>query len=225
MNWKQTWKHTPMTALHLPTERATYRVGKRALDLIICILALPLVLILVATVAIIVRATSPGPIFYRHVRVGLRKKPFGLWKFRTMIHQSDHIFWNHLAESVEARREWLRYRKLKHDPRITKIGSFLRRTNLDELPQILNVLLGDMSLVGPRPVVEEELARYGAGGTLYTAVLPGITGLWQVSGRGSLPYERRVALDVEYVSTWSFARDLLVLTKTLNAVWTCRGAF
>ena len=214
-----------MSALHLPTNGAAYRVGKRAIDLLISITALPVVLILVAVVAILVKASSPGPIFYRHIRVGLKKKPFGLWKFRTMIHQSDHIFWNHLADSPEARREWLCYRKLKRDPRITKIGSFLRRTNLDELPQILNVLLGDMSLVGPRPVVEEELSRYGAGSTLYAAVLPGITGLWQVSGRGSLPYERRVALDVEYVSTWSIARDLLVLTKTLNAVWTCRGAF
>ncbi len=214
-----------MSALHLPTNGAAYRVGKRAIDLLISITALPVVLILVAVVAILVKASSPGPIFYRHVRVGVKKQPFGLWKFRTMIHQSDHIFWNHLAESPEARREWLCYRKLKRDPRITKIGSFLRRTNLDELPQILNVLLGDMSLVGPRPVVEEELSRYGAGSTLYAAVLPGITGLWQVSGRGSLPYERRVALDVEYVSTWSFTRDLLVLTKTLNAVWTCRGAF
>jgi lipopolysaccharide/colanic/teichoic acid biosynthesis glycosyltransferase len=231
VNWKQTWNQTSMSALYfptplyLPTNRAAYRIGKRALDLLISIAVLPVVLILVAVVAILVKATSPGPIFYRHVRVGLRKKPFGLWKFRTMIHGSDHIFWNHLAENPEARREWQCYRKLKRDPRITKIGSFLRRTNLDELPQILNVLLGDMSLVGPRPVVEEELTRYGAGGTLYAAVLPGITGLWQVSGRGSLPYERRVALDVEYVSTWSFTRDLLVLTKTLNAVWTCRGAF
>jgi lipopolysaccharide/colanic/teichoic acid biosynthesis glycosyltransferase len=142
-----------------------------------------------------------------------------------MLYDSDHIFWNHLAQSAEARREWLCYRKLKHDPRITKIGAFLRRTNLDELPQLLNVILGQMSLVGPRPIVEEELKRYGAGETLYASVLPGITGLWQVSGRGCLPYEKRVALDVEYVSTWSFTGDLVVLTKTLNAIWTCRGAF
>jgi exopolysaccharide production protein ExoY len=195
------------------------------LDLLVSIASLPVVLILVAAVSFLVKATSPGPIFYRHIRIGLRGKPFGLWKFRTMRHQSNDLFWNHLAESAEAQREWDRYQKLKKDPRITKVGTFLRKTNLDELPQVLNVLLGDMSLVGPRPVVEEELKRYGAGGALYTAVLPGITGLWQVSGRGSLPYERRVALDVEYVSTWSFARDLMVLTKTLNAVWTRRGAF
>src|SRR5215469_16295990 len=201
-----------MNALHLPTTGLGYRVGKRLLDLVLSIAILPIVIFLVGIVAIVVKASSPGPIFYRHRRIGLGEKTFGLWKFRTMFHNSDHIFWTHLAQNAEARREWLCYRKLKDDPRITKIGAFLRRTNLDELPQLLNVLLGQMSLVGPRPIVEEELKRYGAGETLYTAVLPGITGLWQVSGRGCLPYERRVALDVEYVSTWSFAGDLIVLT-------------
>jgi lipopolysaccharide/colanic/teichoic acid biosynthesis glycosyltransferase len=214
-----------MSALCLPTNGMAYKIGKRLLDLVLSIALLPLVLVLMVVVAVLVKTSSPGPVFYRHTRIGHRAKPFGLWKFRTMFHQSDQIFWNYLAESAEARREWLCYRKLKHDPRITKVGAFLRRTNLDELPQLLNVLLGQMSLVGPRPVVEEELKRYGAGRSLYAAVLPGITGLWQVSGRGCLPYEKRVALDVEYVSTWSFAGDLLVLTKTLNAVWTCRGAF
>src|SRR5580704_1061681 len=162
-----------MNALHLPTNGVRYRVGKRLLDLILAIAILPVVLVLVAIVAIIVKASSPGPIFYRHQRVGLGEKTFGLWKFRTMLYDSDHIFWNHLAQSAEARREWLCYRKRKHDPRITKIGAFLRRTNLDELPQLLNVILGQMSLVGPRPIVEEELKRYGAGETLYAAVLPG----------------------------------------------------
>lgn len=214
-----------MHALYLPTNGGPYRIGKRALDIVLTTAAFPLVLPLVIIVAILVRASSPGPVFYRHTRIGQGGKPFGLWKFRTMFHKSDHVFWNHLAENPDARREWLRYRKLKRDPRITKIGAFLRRTNLDELPQLLNVFLGEMSLVGPRPIVEEELKRYGEGRALYTAVLPGITGLWQVSGRGSLPYERRVALDVEYVSTWSLAADAVVLTKTLNAVWTCRGAF
>jgi exopolysaccharide production protein ExoY len=214
-----------MSPLCLPTNGPAYKIGKRALDLLIAIAALPFVLVLIALVSVLVKATSPGPIFYRHTRVGLKGKPFGLWKFRTMIHKSDHLLWSHLAESAEAQQEWMRYQKLKRDPRVTKVGTFLRRTNLDELPQLLNVLRGEMSLVGPRPVVQGELKRYGGGGVLYTAVLPGITGLWQVSGRGSLPYERRVALDVEYVSTWSFARDLIVLTKTLNAVWTGRGAF
>ena len=214
-----------MNTLYLPTNGIGYRIGKRLLDLMLSIAMLPVVLVMVAIVAIVVKASSPGPIFYRQTRVGLRGKTFGLWKFRTMFHQGDLMFWNHLAQSAEARREWVRYRKLRHDPRITPIGALLRRTNLDELPQLLNVLRGNMSLVGPRPIVEEELERYGAGGALYTEALPGITGLWQVSGRGCLPYEKRVALDVEYVTTWSFARDLIVLTRTLNAVWTRRGAY
>lgn len=214
-----------MNTLYLPTNGVTYKIVKRLLDIVLSIAVLPIVLILVAIVAVIVKLTSPGPIFYQHRRVGLGRKDFGLWKFRTMFHNSDHIFWNHLAQNADARREWLCYRKLKYDPRITKVGAFLRRTNLDELPQLLNVILGQMSLVGPRPVVEDELKRYGAGEALYSAVLPGITGLWQVSGRGCLPYEKRVALDVEYVSTWSFGQDLVVLTRTLNAIWTCRGAF
>jgi lipopolysaccharide/colanic/teichoic acid biosynthesis glycosyltransferase len=214
-----------MNELHLPTNGVAYRICKRVLDLAVSIAILPFVVIAVGMVAIAVRLSSPGPIFYRHKRIGLRKKPFELWKFRTMLHESDGLFWNHLAQSPEARREWMCYRKLKRDPRVTRVGAFLRRLNLDELPQLLNVLIGDMSLVGPRPIVEEELVRYGPGGALYAAVLPGVTGLWQVSGRGCLPYEQRVALDIEYVSTWSLRRDLVVLTKTLNAVWTCRGAF
>ncbi|MBV8631063.1 MAG: sugar transferase [Silvibacterium sp.] len=214
-----------MNALYLPTNGLAYFVCKRLLDLLLCVFALPFVLATMGLVAIAVSFSSPGPILYRHRRVGFRSKSFDLFKFRTMYHDSDRIFWNHLSQSAEARREWLRYRKLRRDPRVTKVGSFLRRFNLDELPQVINVLLGEMSVVGPRPIVEEELQRYGSGGELYAAVLPGITGLWQVSGRGCLPYEQRIALDVEYVSTWSLGRDCVVLCRTLKAVWTCRGAF
>ena len=214
-----------MDSLHLPTNGLAYRICKRLLDIVLSIVLLPFVLAAMLLVAAAVKLSSPGPIFYRHIRVGRRNKSFHLWKFRTMFHESDRVFWNHLAQNAEARREWLCYRKLRSDPRVTRVGAFLRRSNLDELPQLLNVLVGQMSLVGPRPIVEEELERYGSGGALYTAVLPGITGLWQVSGRGCLPYEQRIALDVEYVSTWSLVRDFVVLTKTFNAVWTCRGAF
>ncbi len=214
-----------MNALHLPTDRLSYRLAKRLLDLILCILLSPFVLLAMGFVAVAVKLSSPGPILYRHKRIGFQKKSFNLWKFRSMFHESDQIFWNHLAQSADARKEWMCYRKLRRDPRVTRVGAFLRRLNLDELPQMINVFLGDMSLVGPRPIVKEELQRYGPGGELYTAVLPGITGLWQVSGRGCLPYEQRVALDVEYVSTWSLARDFVLLAKTLNAIYTRRGAF
>jgi exopolysaccharide production protein ExoY len=214
-----------MNALHLPTNGLTYGICKRLLDVVFCLIVLPFMLVAMGFVAIAVRLSSPGPILYRHRRIGFRNISFNLLKFRTMYHESDWVFWNHLSQSAEARREWRCYRKLRRDPRVTKVGAFLRRFNLDELPQLINVLLGEMSLVGPRPIVEEELQRYGPGGELYAAVLPGITGLWQVNGRGCLPYEQRVALDVEYVSTWSLARDCVVLTRTLTAVWTGRGAF
>jgi len=214
-----------MINLHLPTAGARYRIYKRLLDLVFCLSLSPFVLAAAVFVAIAVKLSSSGPVFYRHRRIGFRNRSFNLWKFRTMFHESDRIFWDHLSQSAEARREWLCYRKLRRDPRVTKVGAFLRRLNLDELPQFINVLRGEMSFVGPRPIVEEELQRYGPGSELYTAVLPGITGLWQVNGRGCLRYEQRVALDVEYVTTWSLARDFVVLTKTFNAVWTCRGAF
>lgn len=214
-----------VTPLRLPTHGAAYRVGKRALDLLMALVILPPILLLAAIVAVLVKISSPGPIFFRHTRVGQGRKPFGLWKFRTMTHGSDDLLTAHLAQNPEAYEEWLCYRKLRKDPRVTRIGAILRKTNLDELPQILNVLRGEMSMVGPRPVVEEELERYGAGEALYSAARPGLTGLWQVSGRGCVSYERRVALDVEYVSTWSFTGDLVVLTKTVNAIRTGRGAF
>ncbi len=195
------------------------------MDLLISIVLLPVAICAAAVVALIVKFDSPGPILYRHTRIGRHGESFQLLKFRTMFHQSDFLLHDHLASNDDARKEWACYRKLRHDPRITRMGGFLRRTNLDEVPQLLNVLRGEMSLVGPRPIVEEELLRYGPGGGLYTAARPGVTGLWQVSGRGSLKYERRVALDVEYVSTWTLGRDFIMLIRTVGAVWTCRGAF
>jgi lipopolysaccharide/colanic/teichoic acid biosynthesis glycosyltransferase len=214
-----------METLRLPTNGAAYRIAKRFLDVLLSLAALPMIVLIGAIVAILVKISSPGPVFYRHTRIGLGGKTFSLWKFRTMTHQSDAVFYAHLASDADARNEWMCYRKLRRDPRITRIGRFLRRTNLDELPQILNVLLGQMSLVGPRPVMEEEIPRYGAGMSLYFAVLPGITGMWQVGGRGDVPYERRIALDVEYVSTWSLIRDVHVLAKTFRAVWSGSGAY
>jgi exopolysaccharide production protein ExoY len=212
-------------SLRLPIDGAAHRIAKRSMDLLITVALLPVAICIALVVALVVKLDSPGPVLYRHTRVGRRGKPFELLKFRTMFHESDHVLRDHLAKDADAWKEWSCYRKLKKDPRITRTGAFLRRSNLDEIPQLLNVLRGEMSLVGPRPIVAEELLRYGSGGGLYTAVRPGVTGLWQVSGRGSLKYERRVALDVEYVSTWTLGRDVLMLIRTVGAVWTCRGAY
>jgi lipopolysaccharide/colanic/teichoic acid biosynthesis glycosyltransferase len=211
--------------LRIPTHRLTYRVVKSAMDLSLATAIFPIAFVLGLGIAVLVKISSPGPVFFRHRRIGAGLRPFLLWKFRTMFHESDHSLSLHLASNPDAYQEWARHQKLRHDPRVTPIGRFLRRTHLDELPQLLNVLAGEMSLVGPRPVIEEELKRYGAGDRLYAAAKPGMTGLWQVSGRASLPYERRVALDIEYVATCSVLGDLRMLMRTFGAICDARGVY
>jgi lipopolysaccharide/colanic/teichoic acid biosynthesis glycosyltransferase len=175
-------------------------------------------------VALLVRADG-GPAFFAHQRVGRGGKLFGCLKFRSMVIDSQARLEALLASDPAARAEWEATRKLKNDPRITRIGRFLRSTSLDELPQLINVLRGEMSLVGPRPVQEAEIDRYyGASAAHYMAVRPGITGLWQVSGRSETSYESRVALDVSYVSRPSMLADLSILLRTPVAVLSRRGA-
>jgi lipopolysaccharide/colanic/teichoic acid biosynthesis glycosyltransferase len=215
----------PPSPLRLPTGNLRYRIIKPALDRVTAAAIIPVVSILGLVIAALIKISSPGPVFFRHRRVGVGGREFMLWKFRTMTHGSIESLQSHLAADSEAHREWSRHQKLRRDPRVTRVGQFLRKTNLDELPQLLNVIAGEMSLVGPRPVVEEELKRYGAGGSLYAAAKPGMTGLWQVSGRGSLPYEQRVALDIEYVATWSLSGDIKVLLRTFGAICSARGAY
>lgn len=169
---------------------------------------------------------DPGPIFFAHTRIGKDGKPFPCYKFRSMVVNSKEMLEKHLAENPEARAEWEREFKLKNDPRITLIGQFLRKSSLDELPQIFNVLKGEMSLVGPRPVVQEELDKYyGEAVKEYCSVKPGITGLWQVSGRSDVDYPERVAMDVEYVRTRSFWKDIVILYKTFDVVLNKKGAY
>ncbi|MDR2160618.1 MAG: undecaprenyl-phosphate galactose phosphotransferase WbaP [Desulfovibrio sp.] len=198
---------------------------KRACDLSlslgILLLALPLLLCL----ALCIRLDSPGPVLFRHRRIGGGGKPFTLFKFRTMRVNADALLQSHLAEHPEKALEWNASQKLRHDPRVTRLGHFLRRTSLDELPQLFNVLRGEMSLVGPRPIVEAEIARYGRIFSLYTAVLPGITGLWQVSGRNDCSYTDRISLDRDYVLQWSVWLDIFILIKTVPVVLGRRGAY
>jgi len=171
-----------------------------------------------------IRATG-GPAIFGHKRVGRHGKEFTCYKFRTMVTNAEVVLKDILAKDPEAAAEWARDFKLKDDPRIISIGRLLRRTSLDELPQIWNVLLGDMSLVGPRPIVAAELERYGQYVDYYLEAKPGITGIWQVSGRNNTTYSERVAQDVWYVRNWSLWYDLVVLLKTVAAVFRREGAY
>lgn len=222
--WRRTRKKQA-DPVFVPVNCLRYRLVKRAVDLLLVVLAMPLVLPLLLFLAILIKLTSPGPVFYRHVRVGQHGHPFCLWKLRTMLVESEVILSRYFEENPEAKKQWLRQYKLQKDPRVTSLGRFLRKTSLDELPQLLNVLRGEMSLVGPRPVIDAEILRYGGGVELCLAAKPGLTGLWQVRGRGNVRYELRVSYDLEYVSTWSLGRDLLLIIRTIPAIWSAEGAF
>ena len=181
---------------------------------------------LLGYVAYRIKKEGPGPVFFAHMRIGKDGKPFPCYKFRSMVTNSQEMLQKYLAENPAAREEWERDFKLKDDPRVTPIGKVLRRTSLDELPQIFNVLRGEMSLVGPRPVVQEELDKYyGETAKLYCTVKPGITGLWQVSGRSDLGYDERVALDAAYIKNRSLWGDIIILWKTVGVVLMKKGAY
>jgi len=202
-----------------------YRVVKRALDIVLIIAISPFLLLLIGIIAAAVRLSSEGPIFFSHRRIQRHGAFFTMWKFRTMCVNSSEVLEAYLAADPSARVEWRRSHKLKSDPRVTRVGDFLRRTSLDELPQLWNVLTGTMSLVGPRPIVAAEVEKYGEYFADYCLVKPGITGLWQVSGRSSCTYGQRVQLDRQYAQTWSLRGDIVILFKTLSAVFNQDGAY
>ena len=202
-----------------------YRVIKRCLDIFLVLLCSPILLPLIAIIGAAVRLGSPGPIFFSHRRISRHGAFFSMWKFRTMVTNSQQLLEDYLETHPEARAEWHKTHKLKNDPRITPIGNFLRRTSLDELPQLWNVLTGSMSLVGPRPIVEEEVDSYGQNFSLYCRVTPGLTGLWQVSGRNTISSRDRVRLDSYYVRNWSPWLDLHILARTAKVVLTGQGAY
>jgi len=201
------------------------RFAKRFLDLLIVCLVLPAAGITISLLGILVRLESPGPAFYGHRRIGRDHSSFCAWKLRTMKVNGDELLQKALAEDGALREEWHRDRKLRRDPRITRVGRILRKMSLDELPQLWNVLRGEMSLVGPRPIVEEEVASYGQSFSLYCRVTPGLTGLWQVSGRNTVSPRDRVDLDSYYVRNWSPWLDLHILARTAKVVLTGQGAY
>nr|WP_084496101.1 undecaprenyl-phosphate galactose phosphotransferase WbaP [Meiothermus cerbereus] len=201
------------------------RIIKRIIDVgLIILFALPIALLGVL-LSLLIRLDSPGSAFYGHPRIGLAAQRFRAWKFRSMVQDADRLLHEYLQQHPELREEWERDQKLRNDPRITRVGRFLRKTSLDEFPQLWNVLLGEMSLVGPRPIVEDEVKRYGSLFALYTKVRPGLTGLWQVSGRNDTTYAERVAMDAYYVRNWSPWLDLYILARTVWVVLFGKGAY
>ncbi len=199
---------------------------KRLIDILGAIFFFTFLGWLYIAVWITVILTTGSPAIYKHTRVGRHGKEFSCLKFRSMVVDSDRVLSALLAKDPAAREEWEEFHKLRNDPRITRFGQFIRKTSLDELPQFWNVLLGDMSLVGPRPVVRKELEeRYGLHAPIYTSVRPGITGLWQISGRSNLSYAERVALDSHYVHNWSIGTDLIILFRTVSVVLRGTGSY
>jgi undecaprenyl-phosphate galactose phosphotransferase len=201
------------------------RFLKRSFDIVVGLALLLMLTPILLMIAFAIKLTSPGPIVFSHERIRMHGKPFGCYKFRTMFTNAQEILEDLLAKDSNLRQEWERDFKLKNDPRITTVGKFLRKTSLDELPQIINVLKGEMSLVGPRPIVQQEVERFGYSAAYYFMVRPGITGLWQVSGRNDIDYDERVELESWYVRNWSLWQDITIMLRTIKVVVFKKGAY
>jgi undecaprenyl-phosphate galactose phosphotransferase len=206
-------------------ERPINILIKKIFDIIVSVILLIILTVPMAIISILIRLNSKGPVIFSQERIGKNGKTFRCYKFRTMYNDAETRLNKLLENNPEARKEWGEYWKLKNDPRITKIGAFLRKTSLDELPQLFNVLKGNMSLVGPRPVTKKEIDEYYKDeAKLCFGVLPGITGLWQVSGRSNTSYDYRIALDSWYVRNWNLWLDIVILFKTIKVVLNKEGA-
>ena len=205
-------------------KRPLDRWTKLLFECVIATLAVIFLLPLFIVLAVLVKCSSPGPVIYRARRLGVNGKPIEVWKFRTMYKDADERLAKILAENPELKKEWDENFKLKNDPRVTPLGKIMRKTSLDELPQFVNVLRGEMAVIGPRPIVEKEIAYYGPHYEVFSRVKPGITGFWQVSGRSDTTYERRIELDMYYINNWSIWLDYYIFLKTVKEVLICRGA-
>ncbi len=199
--------------------------GKQIFDKVFAVFFIILTLPLFFLIAALVKLTSRGPVFYKQERLGYRGKPFRILKFRTMVVDAERVLEDYLRRNPQLREEYEKYFKLKKDPRITPLGRILRKTSLDELPQLFNILLGNMSVVGPRPIIQEEVVKYGENAGKLFSVKPGLTGLWQVSGRADLTYDERVKLDMEYIKRQNFFLDLFIILKTVPVIFKGHGAY
>lgn len=193
------------------------KFGKRILDVVLVLMSLPLVLPVVLVIALLVRRDG-GPVFFGHTRVGTNGKLFKCWKVRSMVPNAEEKLQALLKSDPAVRAIWEKDFKLDDDPRVTKLGKFLRKSSLDELPQLFNVLMGEMSLIGPRPVTKKEIERYGASAKVILTLRPGVSGMWQVSGRNDLDYDSRIELDLYYAENLSLAKDIKIILMTLKSV-------
>jgi exopolysaccharide biosynthesis polyprenyl glycosylphosphotransferase len=223
--------------LFIPADTTRYYGGqgrlKRALDVLLAGLALAVVSPVFLLFAILIKRSSPGPVFFVQERLGRDGRPFKFYKFRSMVHNSDDTIHRQFAamfiagdeSGCAASNSGEKVFKLKRDPRITPIGAFLRRTSLDELPQLINIVKGEMSLVGPRPPIAYEIENYQPWHMERLKAVPGLTGLWQVSGRSSVSFDEMVRLDIRYINEWSFTRDLAIIAKTIPVVLRGTGGY
>lgn len=223
--------------LFIPADTTRYYGGqgrlKRGLDVLLAGLALALVSPVFLLFAILIKRSSPGPVFFVQERLGRDGRPFKFYKFRSMVHNSDDTIHRQFAamfiagdeSGCAASNSGEKVFKLKRDPRITPIGAFLRRTSLDELPQLINIVKGEMSLVGPRPPIAYEIENYQPWHMERLKAVPGLTGLWQVSGRSSVSFDEMVRLDIRYINEWSFTRDLAIIAKTIPVVLRGTGGY
>jgi Undecaprenyl-phosphate galactose phosphotransferase WbaP len=205
--------------------RRESRIAKRCIDLLVCSIAAPIAIPVMIALSVAIALETGFPVFYSQERLGCDDCTFRIWKFRTMVRNATEVLDRTLKMNPALRKEWEENQKLRDDPRITRVGRLLRKTSLDELPQLWNVMKGEMSLVGPRPIVREEIAKYNECYAMYRATTPGLTGLWQVSGRNRTTYAERVAFDAYYVRNWSVWMDIYLLARTITVVLTGDGAY
>lgn len=213
----------------IPEETGAVRpiggMAKRSFDILAASVALLLFSPLFLLIMALVKFSDGGSVFYGHRRIGHNGQSFKCLKFRTMMEKGDEVLEEFFRINPDAYEEWRTTRKLQNDPRVTVVGAVLRKLSLDELPQLLNIIRGEMSVVGPRPVVEDELELYDLAAVFYLRSRPGLTGLWQISGRNDVSYATRVAFDTQYVQNWSLFADLVIVFKTIPAVCLSRGSY
>lgn len=209
------------TVSNVKIQKKSYLIAKRCLDLVVAIIGLVVMLIPMALIVLLIKLESPGPAVYTHHRIGKNGKPLPLFKFRSMKNNADELIQFFTTEQM---KEWEENFKLENDPRITRIGKFLRKSSLDELPQLMNVLKGELSIVGPRPVVADELERYEENKAKFLSVMPGLTGYWQAYARSTCTYEQRMEMELHYVENANFWWDIKIMFATIGAVLSKHGA-